>query len=381
MKKISQFKQLLVFAMLFTLILPAPTLQTTDAAPNLPTLPSPADGASGVSTSPTLSATVSDPDTATNLTVQFWGRVHKPDFTLVVLPDSKKYTTNGLGIFNIQNQWIVDNRIAQNIVFVTSLGDVVDDFNVPQQWDVANSGFSKLEPPGIPYGIAIGNSDSDNYGVPPGTTWFNTYFPVSRFAGRSYYGGAYFGDNGNSYQLFSASGLDFIIIHLQYNLSYTPAKSDAILGWADGLLKANSNRRAIVIVHSLLDINDDFTPDGSAVFNSLKDNPNLFLMMGGHLDTEGIKWDYGDAGQAIYSLRSDYQTRANGGNGWLRLVHFAPDTDPTGSYTNQINVETYSPYLNAYETDSDSKFSLEYDMGGSSFQLLGTVNCFTCVDR
>ena len=55
----------------------------SNAAPNLPTLVSPADGATGVSTSPTLDVTVSDPDGGT-LGATFYGRSAAgaaPDFT------------------------------------------------------------------------------------------------------------------------------------------------------------------------------------------------------------------------------------------------------------------------------------------------------------
>jgi hypothetical protein len=383
MKITTQYKTLLVITILLTLISPAlsgmnnyrgeqnslaaPIKQNPaaiDAAPNPPTLNSPADGATGVSIPPTLSVGVSDPDPG-NLTVTFFGRVHSPDFTLAVLPDTQKYTTNGSGIFGTQTQWIVAQQAAKNIVFVSHLGGMVDDWNVPDQWAVVNAAMGNLEP-SIPYGIGVGNTDEDNYGVPPGTTVFNSVFPASRFAGRPYYGGAYNGDNANSYQLFSASGMDFIVINLQYNLSYYPDKALAILTWADTLLKNNSNRRAIVVTHYLLNTSNEFSADGSLIYNELKDNPNLFLMMGGHLDTEGQRSDTYN-GHTIYSLRSDYSTRPNGGNGWLRLLTFSPDT-------NTINVTTYSPTLNQYETDADSQFSLSYAMGGVSFQEIGSTN-------
>lgn len=90
-------------------------------------------------------------------------------------------------------------------------------------------------------------------------------------------------------------------------------------------------------------------------------------MLGAHLDTEGQRQDLGSDGHVIYSLRSDYHNRANGGNGWLRLLRFSPAT-------NKIYVSTYSPYLNQYETDADSQFSLDYDMNETGFQTIGTVN-------
>ena len=55
------------------------------------------------------------------------------------------------------------------------------------------------------------------------------------------------------------------------------------------LLKVDINRRGIVVCHDLLNTSTQrrFHSAGSAVYDALKDNPNLFLMLGGHLDTEG----------------------------------------------------------------------------------------------
>jgi hypothetical protein len=75
----------------------------------------------------------------------------------------------------------------------------------------------------VAYSVGPGNHDLFS-----GTVWSN-YFGTSRFSGKSYYGGSY--DDYNSYSLFSASGMDFILINLQYS------PSTAILNWADARLK------------------------------------------------------------------------------------------------------------------------------------------------
>ncbi len=46
---------------------------------------------------------------------------------------------------------------------------------------------------------------------------------------------------------------------------------------------------------------------------------------------------------------------ANGGNGYLRILDFRPVED-------KIYVKTFSPYLNQYQTDAASQFTLDYDM-------------------
>lgn len=56
--------------------------------PDAPTLESPPEGASGVSTCATLGAGVRDPD-GDALTVTFYGRKAAADFSIVVLADTQ----------------------------------------------------------------------------------------------------------------------------------------------------------------------------------------------------------------------------------------------------------------------------------------------------
>jgi hypothetical protein len=91
-------------------------------------------------------------------------------------------------------------------------------------------------------------------------------------------------------------------------------------------------------------------------------------MLCGHVTTpEGRRQDVYQ-GHTVYSVLSDYQNRANGGNGWLRIYEFSPAH-------NVIRVRTYSPTLAQFEADADSssQFTLPYDMGISgSFAELGS---------
>jgi hypothetical protein len=341
-------------------------------APNEPVPVQPSDGAIGVSTSPTLGVTVSDPD-STSLNVTFYGRQAAAeageDFTIVVLPDTQFYSESYPSTFTAQTNWIVNNAADRNIAFVTHVGDVVNVYNNTTQWANAVTSMSVLEgalpgyPEGIPYGIAMGNHDN-NYGAD--SSYYNTNFGVSRFNGRTYYGGHYGSNNDNHYGLFSGSGLDFIIIHVAYD---DVSLNTAILDWADGLLKTYSNRRAIVVYHDTVLTGNPgpFSTQGQAIYDALKDNPNLFLMLGGHTAGEGRRSDTFN-GSTVYSLLSDYQSRSNGGSGWLRIMEFSPAN-------NEIRVKTYSPTLDQWETDADSQFTLAYDMGGAGpYVNLGTVS-------
>ncbi len=330
------------------------------ATPPAPSLVAPASGATNVPRPASLGASVTDPDSATH-NLRFFGRPHVPsqDFTIVVLPDTQFYSESFPAIYTAQTQWIVNNRDALNIQYVAHVGDIVNVASQISQWNNADAAMSILETPltnfpdGLPYCSSVGNHDIQSGGI---TTNFNTYFGISRFQGRGYYGGHFGSDNDNHYNLFSAGGMDFIVISLEYDT--TP--DQAVLDWADGLLKAHPNRRAIVASHYIVNTGNpaSFGTQGQAIYDNLKDNPNLFLQLCGHICEEGQRSDVFD-GRTVHSILSDYQCRTNGGNGWLRTMTFSPTNDT-------ITFKTYSVTLNQFETDASSQFTLPYDMPGGA---------------
>jgi hypothetical protein len=273
-------------------------------------------------------------------------------FSIIILPDAQNYTSSSGGVpstFTAQTQWCMNNRTSRNIQYVGMVGDITND-NLAASWVNANTSMSILDAvaPGLPYGIALGNHDFTS-----GSTAYNTYFPVSRFTGRSYYGGHYGTGNEHHYDFISAGGMEFIIICLSF-ADQTPAT--AILDWADALLKSNSTKRGIIINHSILNpgIQGSFTAPGQAIYDALKDNPNLFLMVCGHVSGSGYRKDIYN-GSTIYTMLADYQSESNGGNGWLRIAQFVPASDV-------IHMTTYSPTLNSWKTTVNDQFDLTYDM-------------------
>lgn len=343
---------------------------------------SPADGASDVTGSATLQVNTTDMDT-NNLHVTFYSRKvasvsNAPDFTVVALPDTQYYSENVGGnraaIYTAQTDWIVAQKNFLNIAFVMHLGDVTDHGDNPAtrdaEWANATNAMYRLENPnttmlaqGIPYVMAVGNHDQyPNGDDDNGTTiYFNTFFGVhpqtgvNHFAGKAYYGGTSEPTKAdNNYTLFSASGLDFIVISMEY--SATPDPED--LQWADDLLKAYPDRRAIMVSHHTVNTGNpaSFSPMGRAMYDALKNNPNLIMMHGGHIHGEGRRVDTYQ-GRPVHSILADYQGRANGGDGWLRILTFKPSRD-------EVQVQTYSPTRNEYETDADSAFTISVNLSG-----------------
>ena len=166
------------------------------------------------------------------------------DFTFIALPDTQYYSQSFPEVFLAQTEWIVENKKALNIAFVSHLGDVVDLAPVDVQWDKAKAAMDLLLDPiltenveGIPHGVSVGNHDqfgNNRAGTlrDPGSTTvdFNQNFSLDLFESYSWYGGHFGDNNDNSYQLFEAGGMEFIIFHLEFDDTYMTLTSLAHTG-------------------------------------------------------------------------------------------------------------------------------------------------------
>ena len=187
-------------------------------APAAPILVQPADHATGVATLADLGSHRIDPDSAT-MDVSFYGRPKTGgarDFTLIVLPDSQKYAYPA--------PTMPPSMPRRNGSLTRS-----------------QRGTSCLRPMSETLWKTILRPDGSSW-TPPSILWTpqvfptasaletmtllavtlllsETYFGVARFDGKSWYGGHYGSNNRNNYSLFSASGMDFILINLDIDPS------------------------------------------------------------------------------------------------------------------------------------------------------------------
>jgi len=315
---------------------------------------------------------------AGNLTVKFYGREAPtpdpgPDFVVALLPDTQFYVSSmhgGVpGMFYAQAEWIVTNRVARNIAYVAHLGDLSQSGDLigssanTTEWRNATNAMYRLENPtrtllaeGIPYGVAVGNHDQEPIGTADGTTiHYNRYFGIPHFAGKDYYAGHYGTNNDNHFDFFSAGGLDFVVLYFEFD----PDANPAVLAWGNEVLRTNAHRRAIVVTHNFGNTQTplSFSPQGAAIYNALKTNANLFLMLAGHVTGEGSRVDTYN-GNVIRTFVQDFQGWTNGGNGFMRTLEFSPSN-------NLVIAQTFSPWSGEYETDDNSEFFFNYDMQSS----------------
>jgi hypothetical protein len=355
----------------------------TNNVPNKPIIVSPANQATGVSVSPNLTVEVSDPDGGTNLSVVFYGREYSADtttpFTIVHISDSQMYymQDNMAPIGQSIADWVVSNRVSSNIVAAYQVGDVVQNASDAEFIRSTNtyyrlSNTNLTGSPSLPWTIigAAHDTEAATRGIFP--TW-NKYYGTNYFADKPYWGGCYNGSNEHNYILFSAGGLDFIILGLSQYADENPGA----LTWATNVLKTYSNRRALVVTHSLLYETTRPTPStysagGPGIWTAMKTCSNVFMITGGHNTGHGWRDETNNFGQIVPLLTADYQNLADGGSGYFRLMRFYPSTGV-------VDFWTYSAYKTNVMTDDilvDSKFSITNSM----LQVSGTTNgAFVCL--
>jgi len=280
-------------------------------------------------------------------------------FSIVLLPDTQHYCDSATNITHFQNQtqWIVDNRDSQNIAFVSHLGDIVEHGVNTTEWARADGAMDTLDTlPDLPYATAMGNHDFDEgINLLNGTALnYTNNFGAARYAGRSWFGTAA-PDDRSAYQVFDAGGRTFLHMNLEWKaLATSNANDSQIISWAQGVLDANPSTPTIITHHEYLNTGGRSSA-GQVVFDTLvKDNPQVFMVFGGHVLGENHQTSQNAAGLDVYEVLANYQGRSSGGTGWLQMLEFDEDAG-------MINATTYSPSLDQHETDADSQYSFAMD--------------------
>ena len=149
----------------------------------------------------------------------------------------------------------------------------------------------------------------------------------------------------DNFALFSAGGRDFLVLNLEWEAP------QYALDWADRVLAAYPDRIAIMATHSFVGLNGPRrttaerpggTPANTMWTNFVFQQCSIRLVLNGHFHNgnlgEANRSDLNRCGQPVQQILTDYQDRANGGDGWLRYYTFDPAA-------NTMTATTYSPKL------------------------------------
>ena len=290
--------------------------------------------------------------------------------TVVVMPDTQYYAAAYPDVFAGQTSWILAQQPALNIAAVLHVGDIVDGFNDPKQWTVASTAMRPLD--GIvPYVLVPGNHDTDVNRMTP----IDTYFGPASMPWIT--GTMVAGQIENNYALLDIGPQQWLVLGLEFG------PRDAVVAWADQVLKAYPDRPAILVTHAYLYADGNrydvalsnashqaFIPqdygytasqginDGEMLWQKLVlPNPNVRMVFCGHDSAAARLTSTRPDGSRVHQMLSDYQWYGGPsfGYGYLRVVQLN-----YGKKT--IAVQTYSPYLDQYLTDDANQFVLDWNL-------------------
>lgn len=274
---------------------------------------------------------------------------HDPSFdkTIIWMSDTQYYSEKYPHIFSNITDWITSKQDALNISYVIHTGDIVDNFEILNEWINASKCIRPLDKARIPYGVLAGNHDN---GIGSFHLFYNLFFGRWRLYKNGFFSGSILG-NQNHYDLFSIKNSDFIILYLSFGISSFE------FSWADAVLKQHADRNAIIAIHAYIDKEGDYILQGEEIFNRLVvPNDNVFMVLCGHkhdveLNTKTID------NRTVYEILANYQSEPLGGNGYIRLLHFSTQDQ-------LLYVKTYSPYLDDYNCHSpeDDEFILDLNL-------------------
>ena len=288
---------------------------------------------------------------------------------MVVIQDSQMLTLNtpGAPVFYEMTNWIASNAASRDIKMVVHMGDVtsinsgsglVADHE--QQLTDASGALAVLDDAGIPWMPNIGNHDYDS-AYPYNYTHWTTYFPVSRFSGKAWYGGRNTASsyNDNLFFLFSAGGKDYVLVGQSYNQT-----TAAQFAWAASVFDAYPSRVGLYSTHSYLWDDGGYTGNntghGNWTYNITNDVitvcPNVLLTMNGH-DSAGdgqLNTTQTVGGRTVWNML--YGHANNVTLGYLRILRFVPAEG-------KIYATTYSPHTDTWLTDAPNQWSWDVGIG------------------
>jgi hypothetical protein len=301
-------------------------------------------------------------------------------FTVVALPDTQYYAALYPEIFELQVKWILDQREARRIAFVLHEGDIVNQ-DIAPEWEVASRALHKLDGL-VPYVLAAGNHDYlASGGIDDRTgTLINQYFPLAPLAASPGFRGSFAPDRvENTAQFLMMGAMPWLVISLEFG------PRDAVLAWADGIVKQYPDMPAMIVTHAYQSWDgtrydhvakpsfdqQPYNPwqysanpppggvnDGEEMWRKLiRDNESIRFVINGHTfnpntgNAAATLTSTHPSGAPVHQIVANYQETALGGAGYLRVMQFCPDE-------HELRVSTYSPYLDSWKQDAANVFTL-----------------------
>lgn len=279
-------------------------------------------------------------------------RPEKYDFALAWITDTQYYCESWADHFVNQNKWIIENAEEWKIPYVIHTGDIVDEYDMIDQWEIADRAMKMFDEAGIPYGVLAGNHD-----VAAGRMDYQKYckyFGKKRFENMPCYGDVY-KDNVGHVDLITQNGQDLMLLYMSWDI-YTEE-----IEWMNAMLKKYPDRKAIILLHRYTNVkesNGTYLDYAGQVLQEqvVKKNSNVVAVLNGHYhgsSFETIAFDDDGDGvkeRTVYQICTDYQAAFEGGEEYIKFLYFDLQHD-------KIYMNSYSPLYNDFNFYDTAKYN------------------------
>jgi hypothetical protein len=304
------------------------------------------------------------------------------DYTFIVLPDLQGMTFQHPEQIRTITQWMRDNTATENVKAVLTLGDITE-WATNTEFMRADTLFKTIDSLGLPYLPILGNHDYDGGGIfgpsyRANVSQWNTWFGVSRFTGKPWYGNAFHNNTSNHYMKFDVVDKKYLVLGLEF------MPTDSALSWAQSVIDSNLDRHTIITTHGYMTAHGERSKDTSAYSESwvynlsadnngaelwekfIRKNKTIDFVFAGHFVFPGgvpvgnfaRMTEAGNYGNAIHQIMCNYQCigkaggDVNNGQGYFLKLRISPRNG-------MAHMSMYSSYLNQYDPARDS-FYVDY---------------------
>ena len=309
-------------------------------------------------------------------------------YSIAVVGDTqsivKKDLTNGTNYMSSIYSWLAANVDEKNIQYVIGVGDITEytenfdssfdgSWTYADEWAHAKAAITLLDNK-IPYSLCRGGGHDT-------VAKFNEYFGSHEYFTGNVDGTYAAGNYTSAYYTFEVGTVGYLILTLDWN------PSDAILAWAEDIVKANPDRRIILTTHAYLAADGTLhgssdshtsvpeTNNGVDIYEKLVSRyDNIQLVLSGHNPSANLVYrqDARESGSVVTSLLVDPQTfdsQNNAETGMVCMLYFSEDGE-------QMTAEWYSTVRDQYYRRSN-QFSLNLaempDEEGNILTKYGTI--------
>lgn len=263
-------------------------------------------------------------------------------YTIAFVSDTQRYSQDANGTNAKMIKALVDDKDKYNIEYVIHSGDLVQNPDNDNEWQVAREAMDQLNGV-IPYGVLAGNHDQgtgDNR-----FTTYSKYFGEASYKDYDYFD-ASFEDGRAHSQLVTIGSTDFVVVYI----SDDPSRD--CIKFANEVFAKYSDRVGILVTHKYMEPDLSLEEMGEYMLeNIVKPNENVKIVLCGHESAAGyLETKVGD--RSVIQIMANYQDANNGSMMYLQINETAKTL--TGI--------SYSPIKDTYEgyrSQDDDQFRVD----------------------